>query len=101
MKCIHKLELIDRQTFNALNEELDRPSQNAHLENGYTYRGAWAVVKNDEFVDCRRKIRALEEQKQGVKGRFYDCLRRNRVVKDEDFHNVDLAWDKMLMTRNV
>ena len=101
LKCIHKLELIDRQTFNALNEELDRPSQYAGLEIYYTYRGAWAVVKNDEFVDCRRKIRALEEQKQGIKGRFYDCLRRNRVVKDEDFHNVDLAWDKMLMRENV
>ena len=100
LKCTHKLELIDRQTFNALNEELDRPSQYANRENDYTYRGAWAVAKNDEFVDCRRKIRALEEQKQGVKGRFYDCLRRNRV-DNEDFHKVDAVWDTMRMTKHV
>lgn len=96
LRCFQKLQLMDEDHFNALNGELENLSYLGNSRNGRVATGAWAVVKDGRFKDSWRMVREREEKTQGVKKRFYDCLKRNGR---SDFEIVDAIWGAMLTKR--
>jgi len=96
LKCYRELGLLSNEVFQTLNEEADKLSMRYRgRKHNYEHSGSWAVIKSDLSGSCRQKARDLEGQNQGVKKRFYDCLKRN---SRDDFSNVDTVWGTMLMT---
>ena len=93
LRCFRKLQLMDEHYFNALTDELKNTSYYGDKRKGRAATGAHAVVKDARFKDCQRMVREREETTQGVKKRFYECLKRN---DRDDFDNVDAIWGTML-----